>query len=51
MIYIKRCKLIRIISRKNTNKKDVSGKFTKSMTRPLVGFLVNGRQDFQKLKK
>ena len=51
VLYIERCKQILIISMKNTNKKGVSGKFTKNMTRPLVGFFVNGRQNFLKLKK
>ena len=33
VLYLERCKYIIIISRKNANKKGVSGKFTKNMTR------------------
>ena len=51
VLYIERCKLILIISRKNTNEKGVSGKFTKNMTRPLAVFFVNRRQNFRKVEK
>ena len=49
--YIERCKYILIISRKNANKKGVSGKFTKNMTRSTGCLFCQRASKFSKTKK
>ena len=51
VLYIERCKYILITSRKNANKKGVSGKFTKTIPRSTGWIFCQRASKFSKTKK